>query len=175
VTVPELETDRLLLRGFGDADLDGWAAICADPEVMRWIDQPRGISREQSWRDIAYMVGHWELRGFGQWAVRERDGGALVGRTGLIRPEGWPGIEVGWIVARARWGRGYAPEAAQAAVGWGRDALGLDHVISLIDDDNAASQRVAEKLGMREEGRTRIRDGTIPVRIFGKDLGSHNR
>jgi RimJ/RimL family protein N-acetyltransferase len=117
------------------------------------------------------MAGHWELRGFGQWAIFERDGGELVGRTGLIRPEGWPGLEVGWLMARDRWGRGYAPEAAGAAVEWGREALGLEHVISLIEDHNAASQRVAEKLGMREEGRTRIHDGTIPVRIFGRDLG----
>jgi RimJ/RimL family protein N-acetyltransferase len=175
VTVPELETERLLLRGFGDAELDGWAAICADPEVMRWVGEPSGMSRERAWRDIAYMVGHWGLRGFGQWAVLEREGGALVGRTGLIRPDGWPGVEVGWVMARARWGRGYAPEAAAAAVQWGRDALGLDHVISLIEDHNVASGRVAEKLGMRLEGRTRILDGTIPVRIFGKDLGSQDR
>jgi RimJ/RimL family protein N-acetyltransferase len=151
VTIPELETERLLLRGFGDADLDGWAAICADPEVMRWIGEPRGMSRERAWRDIAYMAGHWELRGFGQWAVLERDGGGLVGRTGLILPEGWPGIEVGWMM--------------------GREVLGLDHVISLIEDHNAASRRVAEKLGMRAKGRTRILDGTIPVHVFGKDLG----
>jgi RimJ/RimL family protein N-acetyltransferase len=175
VTIPELETERLLLRGFGEGHLDGWAAICADPEVMRWIGEPNGMSRGRAWRDIAYMAGHWELRRFGQWAVVERDGGALVGRTGLIRPEGWPGIEVGWVMARARWGRGYAPEAAAAAVDWGREALGLDHVISLIEDHNGASQRVAEKLGMRQEGRTRIHDGTIPVRIFGKDLGSQDR
>jgi RimJ/RimL family protein N-acetyltransferase len=171
VKTPELETERLLLRGFRDADLDGWAAICADPQVMRWIGEPRGMSRERAWRDIAYMAGHWELRGFGQWAIFERDGGALVGRTGLIFPEGWPGIEVGWTMAHASWGRGYAPEAAAAAVEWGREALGLDHVISLIEDHNAASRRVAEKLGMRTEGRTRILDGTIPVSIFGKDLG----
>jgi RimJ/RimL family protein N-acetyltransferase len=171
VTVPELETERLLLRGFTDADLDGWAAICADPEVMRWVGDPLGMSRERAWRDIAYMAGHWELRSFGQWAVFEREGGALVGRTGLIRPEGWPGLEVGWLMARASWGRGYAPEAAAAAIEWGRDAIGLEHVISLIEDHNKASQRVAEKLGMGEEGRTRIHDGTIPVRIFGRDLG----
>jgi RimJ/RimL family protein N-acetyltransferase len=175
VRIPELETERLVLRGFGDADLDEWAALCADPEVMRWVGEPEGISREQSWRDIAYMAGHWVLRGFGLWAVVERDGGAIVGRTGLTRPEGWPGIEVGWRIAHDRWGRGYAPEAAAAAVEWGREALGLDHVISLIEDHNLASGRVAEKLGMRAEGRTRILDGTIPVRIFGKDLGSQDR
>jgi RimJ/RimL family protein N-acetyltransferase len=175
VTIPELETERLRLRGFSEADLDAWAAICADPEVMRWIGEPAGMSRERAWRDMAYMLGHWELRGFGQWAIVERDRGALVGRTGLIRPEGWPGVEVGWVIARERWGRGYAPEAAAAAVDWGRAAFGLDHVISLIEDHNGASQRVAAKLGMRVEGRTRIHDGTIPVRIFGKDLGSQDR
>ena len=121
---------------------------------------------------MAYFLGHWELRGFGQWALVERDGGRLVGRAGLLRPEAWPGLEVGWLVARDHWGRGFAPEAGRASLEWARGELGADHVISLIEDDNERSQRVAEKLGMKVEGRTRILDGQFEVRVFGTDLGS---
>jgi RimJ/RimL family protein N-acetyltransferase len=169
VTVPALRTERLLLRGWRESDLDAWAAIAADVEVMRWVGEPAGMSREDAWRHIAYLVGHWELRGFGLWAVEERDGGELVGRIGLYRPEGWPGLELGWTVTRSRWGRGYATEAGRAAVDWAREELGADHLISLIADDNPRSQRVAEKLGMSPEARTAVR-GEHDVRVFGRDL-----
>jgi RimJ/RimL family protein N-acetyltransferase len=172
VKIPELHTERLLMRGFEDGDLDSWAEICADPEVTRWVGQGDGLTREDAWRQMAYLVGHWELRGCGQWALVERDTGELVGRTGLLHPEAWPGLEVGWLVGRRHWGRGFAPEAARAAMDWARDALGADHLISLIEDANARSQRVAEKLGMTVEGRTRIVNGKFEVRIFGTDLGS---
>ncbi len=121
---------------------------------------------------MAYFVGHWELRGCGNWALVEQDTGELVGRAGLYYPEAWPGLEVGWLVGRRHWGRGFAPEAGRAAMEWARTALGADHVISLIEDQNARSQRVAEKLGMSVEGRTRIVNRQFEVRIFGTELGS---
>ena len=172
MSVPELETERLLMRGFREEDLDAWAAISADSEVTRWVGDPDGLSREDAWRRMAYFLGHWELRGCGQWALVERATGELVGRAGLLYPEAWPGLEVGWLVGRDHWGRGFAPEAGQAANEWGRTALGADHIISLIEDDNQRSQRVAEKLGMAVEGRTRIVNGQFEVRIFGKELGT---
>ena len=172
MTIPELRTERLLMRGFRDDDLDAFAEISADSEVTRWVGDPDGLSREEAWRRMAYFVGHWQLRGFGQWALVERPIGRLVGRAGLNQPEGWPGLEVGWLVARRFWGHGYAPEAGRAAMEWARDELGADHVISLIEDHNERSARVAEKLGMSVEGRTRIADGQFEVRIFGADLGS---
>ena len=173
--IPEVQTERLVMRGFTDDDLDELAAINADPEVTRWVGDEHGLSREETWRRIAYFVGHWELRGFGQWALIERATGKLVGRAGLLRPEGWPGLEVGWLVAREHWGRGFAPEAGRASMEWAREELGADHIISLIEDENQRSARVAEKLGMTVEGRTRIVDGKFEVRIFGTDLGTSNQ
>jgi RimJ/RimL family protein N-acetyltransferase len=171
VTVPELRTERLVMRGFREDDLDEWAAICADPEPMRWVGEADALSREEAWRRMVYLIGHWEVRGFGHWALVEHATGRLVGRAGLYRPEGWPGLEVGWLVAREHWGRGFAPEAGRAALEWARDELGADRVISLITDENERSARVAEKLGMSVEGRTRIVNGQFEVRIFGTDLG----
>jgi RimJ/RimL family protein N-acetyltransferase len=172
MNVPELQTERLVMRGFRDEDLDALAELSADPEVTKWVGDPNGLTREETWRRLAYFVGHWELRGFGQWALFEREGGRMVGRAGLLQPEGWPGLEVGWLVGREFWGRGYAPEAGRAAMDWAHEALGADHIISLIEDENERSARVAEKLGMTVEGRTRIVDGKFEVRIFGTDLGS---
>jgi RimJ/RimL family protein N-acetyltransferase len=172
LNVPQLQTERLLMRGFREEDLDGWAEISADSEVTRWVGDPDGLSREDAWRRMAYFVGHWELRGFGQWALVEQATGQLVGRAGLLQPEAWPGLEVGWLVARPFWGRGYAPEAGRASLDWAHEALGADHVISLIEPHNERSARVAEKLGMKVEGHTKIVNGEFDVRIFGTDLGS---
>jgi RimJ/RimL family protein N-acetyltransferase len=168
--VPELRTERLLLRGFREDDLDAWAAICADSEVTRWLGQPDGLTREEPWRKMAYHLGHWDLRGCGDWALVEEATGRLVGRAGLSYPEGWPALELGWMVERPAWGRGFATEAARAAMDWARDERGVTHLISLILDDNHRSARVAEKLGMRVEGRARIVDGRYDVRVFGMDL-----
>jgi RimJ/RimL family protein N-acetyltransferase len=160
------------MRGFAEEDLDEWAAICTDSEVTRWLGDPDGLSREDAWRRMAYFIGHWGLRGFGQWALIERGTGRLVGRAGLLRPEAWPGLEVGWLVGHEYWGRGFAPEAGRASLEWARTELGADHVISLIEDSNERSARVAEKLGMKVEGRTKIVNDLYEVRIFGTDLGT---
>jgi RimJ/RimL family protein N-acetyltransferase len=147
--VVTLETERLLLRQFRDDDLDALTAIGADLEVMEFLGPP--MSRRDAWRAMAMVLGHWQLRGYGSWAVEERATGQLLGRIGLYNPEGWPGLEVGWTLARAAWGRGYATEGARASLDYALDTLGADHVISVIDPDNARSIAVAERLGERYE------------------------
>lgn len=118
-----------------------------DPEVMRYLEDGRPLDRAAAWRSMAVHLGHWQLRGYGQWALVERASGELVGRAGLWMPEGWPGLEVGWLLARRRWGEGFATEAGRTAIEYAFEVLGVEDVISLIRPENRASARVAERLG----------------------------
>lgn len=152
-----LETERLLLRPFRQDDFDAYAAMCADAEVMRFIGDGAPLSREDAWRNMAMVAGHWSLRGFGMWAVEERATRAFVGRVGLYYPEGWPGREVGWALARPHWGKGYALEAARASLAHAFHTLHWPRAISLIDPENQRSIRVAERLGERLEGEAQVR------------------
>jgi RimJ/RimL family protein N-acetyltransferase len=149
---------------FRAGDAGAYAAICADPEVMRFLNGAP-LSRVEAWRHLAMIVGHWVLRGYGTWAVEERATGLLVGRVGFIEPDGWPGFELGWTLGRPWWGRGYATEAARAALEHAFTALDREHVISLIHPENVRSIRVAERLGQVPEGRTEVLG--FPVVVYG--------
>lgn len=146
---PSIETERLLLRPWREEDLDPYAEICADPAVMRYIGSGRTVERDEAWRQIATFIGHWQLRGYGLWAVERREDSRFIGRVGLWQPEGWPGLENGWLLGRAHWGHGYATEAGAAAEQFAWTQLGAPEVISLIAPGNQASRRVAERLGMQ--------------------------
>ena len=151
-----LETERLRLRMFRESDLDAYARMCADAEIMRYLGEGKPLTRAEAWRSMAGILGHWELRGYGLWAVEERATGALIGRIGHIHPEGWPGFELGWMLDRASWGKGYATEGARRALEYAFEALGRQHVISLIRPANVASVRVAERLGETLQGRVHL-------------------
>jgi RimJ/RimL family protein N-acetyltransferase len=164
---PKLETTRLVLRGLEEGDLDSYAAMTGDPEVMRHIGAGQVLDRAQAWREIATHIGHWQLRGYGQWALERREDGRLIGRAGLWNPAGWPGLEVGWMLARDVWGSGYATEAGEAAAAWAWRALSARHLISLIHPDNVRSMRVAERLGMSRRSEVTLRGQ--PALVFGLD------
>ena len=151
-----LETDRLVLRMFRNDDLEPYHAICSDAEVMEFIGEGKTLTRLETWRHMATMLGHWQLRGYGSWAVEEKRSAELIGRVGFIHPEGWPGLEIGWALARTAWGRGYATEAARGALAHGFQACGFSRVISLIHRANARSIRVAERLGGIADGTTEL-------------------
>lgn len=146
-----LETPRLLLRQFKESDLDSYAEMCADEEVMRYIGEGRALTRAEAWRNMAVILGHWHLRGYGLWAVEEKESGLLVGRAGFFNPEGWPGFELGWLLGRPHWGKGFATESARAALDYAFSTLDETRVISLIRPDNLRSIRVAERLGEKYE------------------------
>lgn len=161
-----LEAGRLRLRMFREGDLDGLAGMYGDAETMRHIGDGRVLTREETWRAIAGMLGHWALRGHGMWALELVDSGELVGRVGFIDPPGWPGFELGWLVARPHWGRGFATEAARVALDHAVRALRRDRVISLIRPGNRASARVAAKIGMRQESAIEFLGGPVEVHAY---------
>jgi RimJ/RimL family protein N-acetyltransferase len=144
--IPRLETERLYLRAWRGEDFEAFAAMNGDADVQRYLSGAP-LSRADAWRSLAASVGQWTLRGYGTWAVERKSDGALLGKAGIIHPEGWPGIEVGWTFAKEAWGHGYATEAARAAIDYAFIALPLDRVISIIHPQNIASQKVAARVG----------------------------
>jgi len=148
--VPVLQTPRLILRGWRPEDLPPYAAMLADPETACFITRKgQPYSEREAWNETVWMIGHWQLLGFGMFIVEERAGGAFLGRVGLLQPHGWPDLEIGWALAPAARGRGYATEAARAAVAWAFERFAPERVVSLIDPRNLASRRVAQRLGER--------------------------
>ena len=151
--IPTLATERLILRPHRPEDFEPFAAMMADPGVARFLTldskpQPRG----EAWRALAAVIGCWTLRGFGMWALEEKATGRYVGRAGPWQPEGWPGFEIGWGTVPEVQGRGYATEAAVAAVAWSHAHLGVDRILHIIHPENLASQAVARKLGAAVDG-----------------------
>jgi RimJ/RimL family protein N-acetyltransferase len=163
--VPTLTTERLVLRPFSEEDVAPLHALMQDADVMRYVGDRRVPTLQEAWRGVAGWIGHWALRGYGLWAVVERDSGEVVGRTGIINPIDWPGPEVGYLLGKRWWGRGYATEAAAAAMGWGFTTIGFERLISLIDPANAPSIAVAGRLGETLIGETDLLGNR--VLIFG--------
>jgi len=145
--IPQLTTDRLLLRAFRPDDFEPYAAMMANPEVGRFLMDGRPLSRTEAWRQMAMFIGHWVLRGCGLWAVEERATGQFIGRIGCLELEGFPAFEIAYTLTASAWGRGYAREGAAAALRYAREVLGRREVASIIRPGNTASIRVAESLG----------------------------
>ncbi|MFN2454517.1 MAG: GNAT family N-acetyltransferase [Pyrinomonadaceae bacterium] len=164
-----LETERLVLRMWREDDFAAYARICADPLVMLYLGG-KPFSRLEAWRHMAMIIGHWQLRGYSHWAVEEKASGAFIGRLGFFNPEGWPGFEIGWTLARESWGKGYATEGARRALDYAFTELDRNYVISLIHPENQASIRVAERLGEKLEGEAEILG--INVHVYGVERGS---
>ena len=149
----ELRTQRLLLRRWLPADREPFAALNADPRVTEFL--PATLAREASDALAARIEEHFESNGFGLWAVEAPGIASFVGFTGLSIPafdaHFTPCVEIGWRLAAPFWGRGYATEAARAALGFGFQHLPLSEIVSFTVPGNLRSQRVMEKLGMRRD------------------------
>lgn len=147
---PVLETTRLILRVPCKEDFDAFAAMNTDAETMRFIGGT--LPRAASWRKFLQMPGAWLLQGYAMFSVIEKSSGRWLGQLGPWQPEGWPGTEIGWGLAREAQGQGYATEAGEAAMAWAFEHLGWDEVIHSIHPDNIASQKLAIRLGASNRG-----------------------
>lgn len=169
---PTVETDRLLLRPFTEADVERYFQIHDTPEVRASLHIADGFDREAAWFQVAGWLGQWALRNSGQWAVELKETGEVIGRAGTHWPAraDWPGLECGWSFDPAYWGHGYATEAGRATVDWAWANHDVDRLVSVILPTNNASQGVARRLGftLREE-RTLSFFPQAPHGIWGLD------
>jgi ribosomal-protein-alanine N-acetyltransferase len=163
-----LATARLLLRPWRESDFEPFAALNADARVMEHF--PSIPTREQSHAMAARIMASVDSRGWGQWAVEEVGGEPFIGFTGLAVPtfeaHFTPCTEIGWRLAPSAWGKGYATEAARAALAYGFAELGLAEIVSFTALSNTRSAAVMERLGMTRDGEfdhPRIAEGS-PVR-----------
>lgn len=165
-----IETERLILRKPRLEDAADLAVAYADPEVVRFMGDGSTATREQVEDGIHQWLERWESWGMSLCSLERREDGRIVGRAGFLLwdPETWeiPGdeTELGWLLAREHWGRGYATEAALALRDWAFEERGLTRLISLINHENLRSIRVAERIGERYERDVEIR-GT-PGRLY---------
>lgn len=148
-----IETPRLILRDWRDDDLAPFAAMNADPEVMRFF--PSLQTRQESDASVARVRVSFETRGWGFWAAEHKADGRFIGFIGLNVPL-WsahftPCVDIGWRLARAYWGQGLATEGARAALAFGFGELALREVVSITVPDNAPSRRIMAKLGMSHD------------------------
>jgi RimJ/RimL family protein N-acetyltransferase len=151
--IPRLETERLILREWRAADRAPFAAMNADPRVAEFLSRP--LDRAASDAFVDRIVAHWADDGHGLWAVEVREDGRFIGFVGLTPPnfeaEFTPCVEIGWRLAPDAWGRGYATEAARAALRFGFDELGLEEIVSFTVPANVRSRAVMERIGLRRD------------------------
>ncbi len=153
-TIPVLETERLILRAFEQRDFKPFAAFYAT-EASQFVGGP--MDEALAWRKLSGYAGSWILRGFGKFALEEKQSGKFVGLVGPWFPEGWPEPEISWTVVQDFQGKGFAKEAATRALRFVYEELGWETACSCIDADNTPSIRLAESLGADCEGETEIR------------------
>ena len=163
-SVPPITTERLLLREWRPPDREPFAAMNADPEVAEFLS--RTLDRAASDALLDRMVAGWAAEGFGLWAVERREDGALLGFTGLAAPtfeaHFTPAVEVGWRLARFAWGRGFATEAARAALRFGFIELELAEIVSFTVPANVRSRAVMERLEMTRDPADDFENPNLP-------------
>ena len=155
------------MRGYVVEDFPHVAESWADPKVVRYISGGEPFSEEKTWARFLRNIALWPMLGYGYWATTEKSTGRYIGDVGFadfmrdIEPsiEGVP--EIGWVLASSAHGKGYATEAARAAIAWLESTLGPQRTVCIIDENNRASLHVAEKLGYLEFARTVYKSAQI--------------
>jgi RimJ/RimL family protein N-acetyltransferase len=163
-----IETERLVMRDHRRDDFDECATMWADPVVTRHIGG-KPLTPEESWTKFLRNTGHWSLMGFGYWVVREKVSGRFVGEVGFadLKRDVVPSLngapEGGWVLVPWAYGVGFATEALCAAIAWLEGRFGAVRTVCMIDDDNAASIRVATKCGYKEWSRASYRESQVTL------------
>lgn len=152
ITIPTLLTSRLTLRALQPGDLDAFAAMQANPEVMRTLGTGATRTRAETWDAMARMLGQWALRGYGMFAVAETASGRFIGRAGILHPYEWQEPELAYGFDQPYWARGYATEAATILHRWAFLEKHLTALVSYVLPSNQPSRRVLEKLGATCQG-----------------------
>jgi len=170
--IPSIETPRLLLRRWTLEDGEAWFNILQEPDILRYFPDPNPPPRFKAEAYINHHLTHWMQYGYGHWAVVTPSDGRVIGWNGLEYLPELGEVEVAYLLTGRVWGRGYASEAAAAAIRFGFETAGLEAIIGLVHPDNAASIRVLEKCGLTfadritlwrmEMSRYRIRRTTSP-------------
>ncbi|WP_166299942.1 GNAT family N-acetyltransferase [Bradyrhizobium sp. 2S1] len=172
---PVIETERLLLRPWRASDIADNTKMLSDPETARFItpDHQPVTSELKGWRNAAVISGHWALYGFGMFALEEKSSSRYIGRVGPYYPPEWPGFEVGWGIAKAHRGKGYAVEAARAAIDFVFANFTVDRIIHCIDPANVASQAVARRLGAVNEGPGQLEGDVVDIWVTTRQRWQH--
>lgn len=161
--IPEkIETQRLILRMFQESDWMDLHKLYSDPECTKYTIQ-RTLTEGESWRTMASMIGHWQIRGYGPYAVEEKSTGHVMGPVGLWYPNDWPGPEIKWALSRSYWGQGYASEAARAVRQMAATSMPETSLISLIFAENEPSIQLAIAIGAVFEEEIMFRGVTAHV------------
>ena len=152
IEVPTLTTPRLILRALRADDLDAFAAMNANPEVMRYLGTGQTRTRAETWDMMARMLGQWALLGYGVFAVVEAASDRFIGRSGILHPLTWPEPELAYGLDQPYWAKGYATESAIAIRDWAFATLGFSRLASFIRPDNAASAALLRRMGAVRTG-----------------------
>jgi RimJ/RimL family protein N-acetyltransferase len=140
-----VETKRLKFRRWQESDFRDFARYYADDENARYVGGQK--DPDQAWRHMALQIGHWKLKGFGYWAVDEKETGNFVGCAGLWQSPGWPELELGYWLVKEHQGKGYALEACLRCIDYAREVLNASSLVSYVDPRNEPSIRLAKRLG----------------------------
>lgn len=167
-----LETERLVLREWTLTDADALYEILSDREVVKYLADSLPFSREKVEQFLTWAVEYQRENGFCRWATIEKSSGKIIGSCGLARRY-TEEVELGYLFAQEFWGKGYATEAAGAALNYGFETLRLEKIIALTDPENLASQKVLEKIGFVLH-QTEHLDSVVTIVFLAVNPNRHN-